>query len=93
MENREEFYLKLKKKLEENSIFPSKYLFKFIVSTSDGKVAKVEDLFKNEGAVISKNLSKTGKFTSVSIKILINSSNEVIEKYKKAEKIDGIISL
>jgi hypothetical protein len=37
--------------------------------------------------------SKTGKYISVSIVLKIQSSDEVISYYRKAEKIKGIISL
>jgi len=93
MEDKAAFYEKLKTKLNEDTKFPSKYLFKFIVPTSEESVKKVEDLFNSGGAVINKNVSKTGKFTSVSIQIIMKSADEVIEKYLAAEKIEGIISL
>ena len=93
MNDRVEFYKKLKSKLNENSTFPSKYLYKFIVPTDDVKIKQVEDLFDFEGAVINKKASKTGKFTSVSIHIIMKSADAVIEKYIAAEKIEGIISL
>jgi len=93
MNDRVEFYKKLKSKLNENTTFPSKYLYKFIVPTDDVKVKQVEDLFDFEGAVINKKASKTGKFTSVSIHVIMKSADAVIEKYITAEKIEGIISL
>ncbi len=93
MSDREEFYKKLKSKLNENTTFPSKYLYKFIVPTDEIRIKQVEDLFDYEGAVINKKASKTGKFTSVSIHIIMKSADAVIEKYLTAEKIEGIISL
>lgn len=93
MEDKTEFYDKLKVKLEENTTFPAKYLYKFIVPSSEEKVNQVEDLFNFGGAVINKNVSKTGKFTSVSIQVTMDSADAVIEKYREAEKIEGIISL
>jgi putative lipoic acid-binding regulatory protein len=93
MDKKTEFYKKLKDNLNEDTSFPSKYLFKFIVPSSDGLVKQVEDLFNFGGAVITKNLSKTGKFTSVSIQVIMDSADAVIEKYREAEKIEGIISL
>jgi len=93
MSEREEFYKKLKIKLNENTTFPSKYLYKFIVPTDEIRIKQVEDLFDYEGAVINKKASKTGKFTSISIHIIMKSADTVIEKYLAAEKIEGIISL
>jgi putative lipoic acid-binding regulatory protein len=50
-------------------------------------------LFNNKGADIKTKSSKTGKYISLSIVLKIESANKVIEYYKKAEKIKGIISL
>jgi putative lipoic acid-binding regulatory protein len=93
MDNRAEFYEKLKNKLDEGNIFPSEYLFKFIVSTHEEKIKQVEDLFDFKGAVITKTSSKTGKFTSISIHVIMKNSEDIISIYLKAEKIEGIISL
>lgn len=93
MDNRAEFYEKLKKKLDEGSVFPSEYLFKFIVSSQEEKIKQVEDLFDFKGAVITKAASKTGKFTSVSIYVIMKNAVDIIAIYREAEKIEGIISL
>lgn len=93
MDARIQFYKKLKKKLKEDTKFPSKYLFKFIVPTDEGKIQQIEDLFNYEGAVITKTTSKTGKYTSVSIHIIMKKADHIINKYMEAEKIEGIISL
>ena len=93
MSEKEEFYKKLKEKLNEDTKFPSKYLYKFIVPSSKEKIEAVEAIFNEGGAVINKKESKTGKFTSVSIQVIIESADAVIEKYLLAEKIEGIISL
>jgi hypothetical protein len=53
----------------------------------------VEDLFDFKGAVITKTSSKTGKFTSVSIHVIMKNSDDIISIYVEAEKIEGIISL
>ncbi len=91
--DKEAFYKKLKKDLEADSKFPLKYLFKFIVPTSGDQVNQVEKLFNYSGAVINKKTSKTGKFTSVSIHVIMKSADDIIAKYKEAGAIEGIISL
>jgi putative lipoic acid-binding regulatory protein len=45
------------------------------------------------GAVIKTTKSKTGKFTSVSVDVTMNSADEVIGKYKEVSTIEGIVSL
>ncbi len=93
MQNRAEFYIKLKEQLEATTTFPADYLYKFIVPTTKNQVKEVEDLFKNTKAKIETKASKTGKFISVSVKLKISSADKVIDFYKKAGQIEGIISL
>ncbi|MFK8059341.1 MAG: DUF493 family protein [Polaribacter sp.] len=93
MSSKNEFYDKLKVQLDDTTVFPADYLYKFIVPTDANQVKEVEGLFDNKGAVINTKKSKTGKYISVSIVLKINNSEEIISYYKKAEKIKGIISL
>ncbi|NVK53648.1 MAG: DUF493 family protein [Flavobacteriaceae bacterium] len=93
MGNKEAFYVKLKESLDNTTKFPTAYLYKFIVPTSGSQLEEVEELFKEKLAKISSKESKTGKYVSVSINVKLFSANEVISYYRKAEKIEGIISL
>ncbi len=92
--NSEEFYEKLKEQLRETANWPAEYLYKFIVKTDNKKIAKLEAIFNNMGAVINTIASKNGKYTSVSVNLLMRNPDAVIEKYKEvAEKVEGVISL
>lgn len=93
MSDREDFYIKLKKTLEETTKFPSKYLFKFIIPNSEEKLNRLQDIFNFGGAVINTRPSKTGKFISFSVLIEMPSPEMIIEKYKETDQIEGIISL
>ena len=93
MDEKAAFYKKLKQTLNEETKFPTKYLFKFIVPNEKLQISQVENLFNNMGAVIAKKNSKTGKFTSVSIQVIMKTADEIILKYKEAAAIEGIISL
>lgn len=94
MDNQEEFYKKLKVQLADTSIWPSVYLYKFIVPTQKEKITLVASIFDNLGSVINTKQSKNGKYTSVSIKVRMKSPEHVIEKYKEiADKVEGVISL
>ena len=88
----EEFYIRLKEELQNTSTWPSEYLYKFIVPTSIENVMEVENTFNNLGAVIKTHQSKTGKFTSISINVMMENPDKVIEKYLQVSKIEGIIS-
>ncbi|KJD32927.1 hypothetical protein PK35_08090 [Tamlana nanhaiensis] len=92
--NSEEFYKKLKAQLHDTALWPSEYLYKFIVKTDANKIVQVENIFNNMGAVINTVESKNGKYTSVSINLVMKNPDAVIEKYKEvAEKVEGVISL
>ena len=92
--NDADFYINLEKKLAKTSKWPSKYLYKFIVHTSETKIKKLVGLFDNLGAVIKTKQSSKGKFTSVSIQLTMKSPKQVIEKYKEVgDEIEGVISL
>ncbi|MCT4623740.1 MAG: DUF493 domain-containing protein [Schleiferiaceae bacterium] len=83
----------LRLKLEEGFEWPSVYLFKFIVPADNQKIAEVESLFNSKEAEVNLRTSKKGNFVSVSAKELMLSPEKVIERYKDAAKIEGIISL
>ncbi|WP_081211637.1 DUF493 family protein [Salegentibacter sediminis] len=92
--NPEEFYAKLKVQLQNTSLWPTAYLYKFIVPTDAEKIEKIDGIFNNMGAVITTRKSKNGKYTSVSINVKMKNPDAVIEKYKEvARKVEGVISL
>jgi putative lipoic acid-binding regulatory protein len=88
----EEFYIRLKEELASTSQWPSEYLYKFIVPTDTTKILEVEKAFDNMGAVIKTTPSKTGKYTSVSINVLMQDPDQVVSKYLEVSTIEGIIS-
>jgi len=88
-----EFYNKLKESIDASTKFPSTYLFKFIVPTSKNQLTQVKEVFNISSAVITTKSSKTNKYVSVSISVVMNNSDAIIEKYKEVTGIEGIISL
>lgn len=78
-----------REKLDEHYTWPSSYLFKFIVPT--GKEQEVKDLFPHHHT--SDKLSKQGNYTSLSVEMVMPSSDAVIEIYEKASRIEGIVAL
>ena len=89
----EEFFDRLRTELEKINSWPAIYLFKFIVPTDVEKIKQVDAAFDGMGAVIKTTQSKTGKFTSVSIDVQMQSPQAVIDKYIEVSTIEGIISL
>ena len=91
--NTKDFYKRLKTELNNSNTWPAKYLFKFIVPTSQEKVQIVEGAFNNMGAVIETKHSKTGKYTSISIDVQMPNAQKIIDKYLELSSVKGIISL
>lgn len=89
----EEFFDRLKTELEKSNTWPAIYLFKFIVPTEIDKINQVEQAFDGMGAVIKTTQSKTGKFTSFSVDVQMESPQSVVDKYVEVSTIEGIISL
>ncbi len=89
----EEFYAKLKIQLADTSIWPTKYLYKFIVPSDLEKVLEIENIFDNMGAVITTKESSKGKYTSISILVKMKNPEHVIVKYKQVANVEGVISL
>ena len=81
-----------KKKLEEQLTFPSVYMFKFIVLANNQKIALIESLFSEEADIHQKESSQ-GKYMSITAKVVMMSADEIIEIYKKALAVEGVIAL
>jgi putative lipoic acid-binding regulatory protein len=65
----------------------------YIINLSDFKIEEVENAFDNMGAVIQTKQSKTGKYTSLSVNVMMDNPESVVEKYIEVSNIEGIISL
>ncbi len=93
MSKKEAFYSNLKIKLEETTTFPVKYMFKFIIPTNKNKLIAIENMFNHLGAVINTKKSKSAKYTSITVLVMMNTVDKVIQKYIEVETVEGVISL
>lgn len=91
--NTTEFYERLKKQLEEDTTWPAPYLFKFIVPADLEKIAEINSIFDATDAEVNTRDSSKGTYTSVSIRVTMQSPDAVIEKYLEVSKIEDVISL
>ncbi len=89
----EEFYERLKNQLEGDTEWPAPYLFKFIVPAELDKIAEISAIFDHLDSEINTRDSTKGNYTSVSIKVTLDSPDDVIEKYLEVSKVEGVISL
>lgn len=76
--------------IEKTHKFPGPYLFKVVVPATDKKqlIAIVA-----QGSVKKENLSKSGKYSSLTIEKTFNSAQEVIEQYQSIKAIKNAIVL
>jgi putative lipoic acid-binding regulatory protein len=78
-----------REKLEKVHAWPSLYMFKFIVPKH--KEGEIYGLFPKHET--KSKLSKNGRYISITAKIMAKSSDEVINIYQKANKVEGVIAL
>ena len=78
-----------KEKLDRVHQWPSLYMFKFIVP--GGKEGRVKDLFPKN--IVETRPSKQGKYVSVTARVMMASPDQVVDIYKKAAEIEGLIAL
>lgn len=78
-----------KEKLDNEHNWPAIYMFKFVVPIA--KAGELRQLFNKE-KLQSKN-SKAGNYVAFTLKKQINSSDEVIATYLKADKVEGLIAM
>lgn len=88
-----EFYGRLLEQLRDDTSWPSPYLYKFIVPASLEKIAEIEAAFDNMEARVETRDSSKGNYTSVSVRVTMESPEAVVEKYLEVSKVEGVISL
>ena len=76
-------------KLERHHSWPTLYIFKFIVPK--GKEEELRRLFPLH--TTSEKESKNGNYISLTFQMMVPSSTVVIEVYKKAAVVEGLIAL
>ena len=81
--------IKFKALLDEQVNWPDYYVFKFITK-SDNKHVLLSALSEHH---IEEKESKNGKYTSVTSRKLLYSSDEVLSVYSQISEIEGIITL
>lgn len=82
----------LREKLNTLHTWPSVYLFKFIVKSEEQKT-KVLELFNVSADQVQIKASSKGTYQSISIYKDASDAEEIIDLYRSASEIDGLISL
>ncbi len=83
---------RFRQKLLESMTFPSVYMFKLIVPSEHRNIALAESLFESDADLHTKESGK-GRYTSITVKQVVMNVDEIIDVYKKASTIQGIMFL
>lgn len=89
----DDFYKNFKEKLEETHRFPCNYMFKYILPSNDENIAKLYAIFNDPKVSFSSRPSKTGKYTSFTIKVPVNDADDIILYYRESAQIENIVML
>ncbi len=83
---------KLREQLSVHYTWPTVYMFKFIAPADNRIFAMLHDLFPHQAEFTNRH-SSGGKYVSITVKEMMLSADEVIERYQKASAIEGVIVL
>lgn len=88
----QEFESRLAERLNEHHRWPVVFPFKFIITNDQTLLDQTRALF-SENAEVRTKPSRNGKYISVTGKEVMVSAEAVLEVYRNAAKIQGIIAL
>ncbi|MBX2981489.1 MAG: DUF493 family protein [Flavobacteriales bacterium] len=83
---------RMRKALDLVHSWPAVYMFKFIFEPEQERLDALLALFPEEAEVLRK-YSKAGKYLSLTIREVMMSADEVVARYDKAAKVEGVIVL
>lgn len=89
----DEFYSRFYDHLRESQDWPGVYLFKFIVKSDSNDIDVLKSQFDEMQPHFSEKKSSKNTFTSLSVKVKMESPDKVIQIYKEASTLEGIITL
>ncbi|MGB2475994.1 MAG: DUF493 family protein [Flavobacteriaceae bacterium] len=92
-ENSEDFYSRFHEQLLVSQDWPGNYLFKFIVRSGEDSQSALVALFNHLETKITHKASSKKTYVSISVLVKMHNPMEVINLYKAANKIKGVITL
>lgn len=88
----EEAQAKLRERLDQVHEWPSVYMFKFICEPDAARIDRIVALFPPEAEVL-RRYSSGGKYLSLTVREVMMSADDVVQRYVKASDIEGVIVL
>ena len=89
----DDFYRKLKKMLKDSGDLPGDYTFKFVIPNQNKELAELQRIFDKANPQFSTKQSKGGKYLSLTVQLFALDEDYIIEYYKEASKVKGVIML
>ena len=83
---------RIRESLNHVHTWPGVYMFKFIIPTVSYAFEELTKIFPEDTDIVTKQ-SKSGKFTSVTIKEVLMNADQVFDRYLEVSKIEGVIAL
>lgn len=80
------------RELLKDQNYPSVYLYKMIFKKDFEELVALKNCFE-ETAEFSTKESRNGKYISLSVKQMMLSTDDIIEKYKQIHQFEGVIVL
>ncbi|MDA1029139.1 MAG: DUF493 family protein [Bacteroidetes bacterium] len=84
-----EWWANFKKLLDDNNEWPGEYIFKFIAPKNN--IGDLKAIFI--GQKIDIKASSKGTYHSLTTRVVVESSDEIIEIYHRASAVEGVVSL
>lgn len=88
----EEQLNRLRDRLNEIHRWPSVFMFKFILPSDEIRITQLKLIF-GESAEFKERLSAKGNYTSITVREMMLSADDIFNRYRSASSIEGIISL
>lgn len=85
----DEWWEEFQELLDEENDWPTQYTFKFIAPSQN--LEELKSVFNDHPVRV--RASSKGNYMSVTARIRVESSEEVIAVYEEAARIEGVISL
>jgi len=85
----EDWWTNFQKLLDDQNNWPTEYLFKFIVPRAG--LEAIQQVFGDHPVTV--RASSRGNYVSVTAKMMMNSSDEVVDVYTAAAEVEGVVSL
>lgn len=82
----------LRQSLEKVHAWPSLYMFKLIFEPDEARLNRVLALFPAEAEVL-RRFSTGGKYLSLTVKEVMMSADDVVQRYERASEIPGVIMI